>query len=43
LASLTVQEANSSGVGDRTIEPPSAVRGEFMRQNSPSSAAAVSV
>src|SRR5262245_43164828 len=43
--SLTWQLTNSAepGVGERTIEPPFSVRGEFMRQNGPSKLAVVSV
>ena len=40
-----MQLTNSAGpgVGERTIEPPFSVRGEFMRQNGPSRLAVVSV
>ena len=43
--SLTQQLTNIAGpgVGERTIEPPFSVRGEFMRQNGPSRLAVVSV
>src|SRR4029077_4705234 len=43
--SQTRQETNSAGPGvsERTIEPPFSVRGEFIRQNGPRSAEAVSV
>ena len=42
---MTQQLTNSAGpgVGERTIEPPFSVRGEFMRQNGPSRLAVVSV
>src|SRR6185295_19171981 len=43
--SLTTQLTKRAGpgVGERTIDPPFSVRGEFMRQNGPSRLAVVSV
>ena len=45
LVSLIQQSTNSAGpgVGERTIEAPLSVRGEFIRQNGPSRLAVVSV
>src|SRR5476651_49907 len=45
LVSFSQQLTNRAGpgVGERTIEPPFSVRGEFIRQNGPSRLALVSV
>ena len=43
LARQQLTNSAGPGVGERTIEPPFSVRGEFMRQNGPSRLAVVSV